>query len=115
MGGVKRTADGVELSHRLLGILATVFALGGGFIGVTAAGVNASNKISNAATRSELRDSVKALRDIRKADSISHAQTLAEQGWYNRQTWLLVCKNYNNPAAFCAEPNAAVLQAGKSR
>lgn len=117
MGGVKRTAEGVELSHRLIAISATLITLGGGFIGLTAATVRAADKVASAATTDALRDSVKAIRDQRHEDSVRSARHEADQDSTSNvlvhQVLGLLCEKYNNPQAWCGQGLPA--QAGRPR
>jgi hypothetical protein len=115
----RRTDSGFEVSKGFAAFIVSAIAILTFFVGVTAATVRASDQIKAAAPRAELHDSVRAIRRdelvARIADSVHEAHQDSLASWYARQTWLLVCDKEGNPRAFCSQPSAGLLQAGRPK
>lgn len=115
MAAVRKTEGGFEMTRQFITLAVSAAALVGTLVGLTAAGVRASNQIASAASREALTDSVRALRLTdslhKRADSIHEARQDSVILTYSRQTHGLLCKQYGNPEAFCG----STQQAGRSR
>lgn len=120
MGGVKKTADGFEVTHRVIGIVVGLITLLGVCGGFAVASVRAADRIADATPRNEFIDSVGKIRaDERqrlRADSAHEAEQDSTYSWYARQTWGLLCEREGNPKTFCSRDiTRGVMQAGRPR
>src|SRR4051812_41252649 len=98
MVSVKRTHDGIEITRKALGLAITAITLIGILLGTTAAGVRAIDQLHATATKMELQDSIRV---IRQADSTLHAMEALHEAkqdsaisLYGRQTLGLLCSKY---------------------